>query len=147
VPQRILTSNERVASAIAASVEIQDELWLIAEGLAPTESGSEVFSLYVDSLNEMIDIHTTRYVAGIYARVPETVLYLLVIGTLLAMGIAGYNSGLSRQRSLIGATVLVLVIGAVLVLVVDLDRPRDGFVTVSQQALIDLAERLGAPPP
>ncbi len=147
VPQRIWTSQQMVVDGSARSLEIQDELWQMTEGLAPTESGSEVFSLYVDSLNEMIDLHTTRYVAGIYARVPETVVYLLVAGTLLAMGISGYNSGLSRQRSLIGAGVLVVVIGAVLVLVVDLDRPRDGFITISQQAMIDLQDRLGAPPP
>lgn len=147
VPQRIWTSNEAVATGSARSVAIQDELWRIAEELGPTEGESEVFALYVDALNAMIDLHTERFVAGIYARVPETVLYLLVVGTVLALAMSGFNAGLTRHRSLVGAAVLVCVIGAVLVLVVDLDRPRDGFITVSQQAMIDLAQQLGSPSP
>jgi hypothetical protein len=43
--------------------------------------------------------------------------------------------------------VLIVMLGAVITLVVDLDRPRDGFLTVSQQPLIDLQEQIGAPPP
>jgi hypothetical protein len=39
--------------------------------------------------------------------------------------------------------VLVVVLGAVVTLVVDLDRPRDGFLEVSQQPLIDLQEQIG----
>jgi hypothetical protein len=31
--------------------------------------------------------------------------------------------------------------------VVDLDRPRDGFLQVSQQPLVDLQEQIGAPSP
>ncbi len=40
---------------------------------------------------------------------------------------------------------LVLAFSAVLTLVVDLDRPRDGFLQVSQQPLITLSEQLGPP--
>jgi hypothetical protein len=44
----------------------------------------------------------------------------------------------------LSAVVLVIVLGAVLTLVVDLDRPRDGFLTVNQQPMIDLAEQIGS---
>jgi hypothetical protein len=33
----------------------------------------------------------------------------------------------------------------VITLVVDLDRPQDGFLTVSQQPLIDLQQQVGPP--
>ena len=36
-------------------------------------------------------------------------------------------------------------LGAVLAVVVDLDRPRDGFIQVSQQPLIDVQDRMGPP--
>ena len=63
------------------------------------------------------------------------------------MGMVGYSAGLTRRRSVITATVLVVVLAAVLTLVVDLDRPREGFLQVSQQPLIDLQEQIGAPSP
>ena len=40
---------------------------------------------------------------------------------------------------------LVLAFSAVLTLLVDLDRPRDGFLQVNQQPLITLSEQLGPP--
>ena len=76
---------------------------------------------------------------------PETVLLLLIIGSALTLGMVGYSAGLTRRRSLIGAVVLVVVLGAVITLVVDLDRPREGFLQVSQQPLVDLQEQIGPP--
>jgi hypothetical protein len=38
-------------------------------------------------------------------------------------------------------------LSAVTILVVDLDRPRDGLITVNQQPLVDLQEDLGSPTP
>jgi len=63
------------------------------------------------------------------------------------MGMVGYSAGLTRRRSFLGATVLVVVLASVLTLVIDLDRPRDGFLQVSQQPLLDLQEQIGAPAP
>ena len=87
----------------------------------------------------------SRIAAGVYARVPETVIMLLLGGSLLTLATVGYSAGFTRKRSLVTAIVLVLALGAVLMLVIDLDRPNDGFIRVSQQPLIDLAEQIGAP--
>ena len=43
----------------------------------------DLVSLYLESLNETIDLHETRITAGLYARVPETVLLLLIVGSVL----------------------------------------------------------------
>jgi hypothetical protein len=146
VPQRIATSDpEQVAAAIARSEELQDELWAIAEEVARTE-GSDVVALYIESVNEIIDLHTNRVVAGVYARVPITILWLLIGGIVLSLGLVGYNAGQDGKRSPLIAIVLVIALGAVLWLVIDLDRPQDGLINVSQQPLIDLQERLESSP-
>ena len=90
-------------------------------------------------------IHESRVTAGIYARVPETVLLLLVGGAALSLGMVGYSAGLTRRRSLLSAVVLVIALGAVIMIVIDLDRPREGFIQVSQQPLIDLQQQIGPP--
>jgi hypothetical protein len=59
----------------------------------------------------------------------------------------GYSAGLSRRRSPLTAGVMIVVLGAVIALVVDLDRPRDGFLQVNQQPLIDLQQQIGSPAP
>ncbi len=146
VPYRIAPSDQaQLAANIERSEELQAEMWAIAEEVARTD-GSDVTALFIESLNEVIDLHTSRVVAGIYARVPATILWLLVIGVISSLGLVGYSAGLSRKRSPAIALVLVLFLGAVIWLVVDLDRPREGLIQVSQQPLIDLQQRLESEP-
>jgi hypothetical protein len=130
---------------IARSAEIQDALWATAEELARETPESDVLAIYIESLNETIDLNETRITAGLYARVPETVVLLLIVGSALTLGMLGYSAGLTRRRSRLSAVVMIVVLGAVITLVVDLDRPRDGFLQVNQQPLIDLQEQIGPP--
>jgi hypothetical protein len=148
VPLRIVTNDlADVRLKIARSVEIHAEVWSIAEGLARATPDSDVLALFIDSLNETIDLHETRIIAGLYARVPETILILLLLGSMLTLAMVGYNAGLTLRRSPLTTVVLIVVLGAVIALVVDLDRPREGFLEVSQRPLIDLQEQIGALPP
>jgi hypothetical protein len=79
--------------------------------------------------------------------VPETVILVLMVGAVLTLGVMGYSAGLTTRRGMLSAVVLIVALGTVLTLVIDLDRPRDGFLQVSQQPLIDLREKLGSPRP
>lgn len=145
-PLRInVADRQQFAANLAASTRIQNELWTRTEELARQQPESVVLGLFIDSLNETIDLQESRAVAIVYGRVPETILILLFLGEVLTLGVVGYNAGLQGTRGVVTAVVLVLVLGAVLTLVVDLDRPRDGFLQVSQQPLIDLSTQLGAP--
>jgi hypothetical protein len=65
---------------------------------------------------------------------------------MVTLGMVGYDAGLTRRRSPLTALVMISVLGAVFTLVVDIDRPREGFLTVNQQPLIDLSEQIGAAP-
>lgn len=145
VPLRIVKNDlADIQKKIARSVEIQAELWSTAEKLARAAPGSDVLGLFIESLNEVIDLHQDRVMAGIYGRVPQTILLLLLFGSMLTLAMVGYNAGLSRRRSPLAALVLVVVLGAVITLVFDLDRPRSGFLEVSQQPLIDLQQQVSA---
>lgn len=148
VPLRITTNDlADVRVKIARSVELHKKLWSLAEELARATPESNVLALFIDSLNDMIDLNETRVTAGIYARVPETIILLLFCGSMLTLAMVGYNAGLIQRRSPLTTTVLIALLGAVITLVVDLDRPRDGFLKVGEQPLIELQEQIGALPP
>jgi hypothetical protein len=119
-------------------------MWGISEDLARTTDQGDLVSLYLDSLNQVIDLHESRVVAGIYTRVPETILLLLLGGSALTLGMVGYSAGLTLRRGVISAVVLAITLSAVLTLVVDLDRPRDGFLQVSQQPILDVIDQMNA---
>ena len=78
---------------------------------------------------------------------PDTILILLLAGSTLALAMVGYGSGLAGSRSVLSALVMIVALGAVLGLVIDLDRPQEGFLRVSQRALLDVQEWIGKPPP
>ena len=144
-PLRVATSDPtQLQSAIQESVRIQNEVWALTEEVAQLRS-DDLVALYVESVNEVIDLHESRITAGIYARVPETVMLLLLGGSVLTLLMVGYSAGLTRRRSVLSAVVLVVALGAVLALVVDLDRPQDGILRVNQQPLIDLQQQIGPP--
>jgi Protein of unknown function (DUF4239) len=143
---RVATSDRaQLAANITRSVEIHGELWTIVEDLVATTENSDLLALFVEVINELIDLHETRVTAGLYARVPETVMLLLLAGSTLTVGIVGYSAGLTRRRSAINAVVLVVALSAVTILVLDLDRPQDGILQVSQQPLLDVQRQIGPP--
>jgi hypothetical protein len=140
VPLRIATADTLRAN-IDRSEELQRQMWGIAQDVA-RENGNDVVALFIESLNETIDLHESRIAAGLYARVPPTILWLLIGGAVLSLGLVGYNAGMTGRRNPVIAVLLIVALGAVITLVVDLDRPADGFIMTNQQPLIDLQESL-----
>ena len=147
-PLRVTTADEvQLQANLVRSTQLQADMWAIAEQLARTSPDSQVLAIFIESLNDMIDLQETRVTAIVYARVPDTVVLLLIVGAALTMGMVGFSAGLSGRRSLIIASVLVIVLSAVITLVIDLDRPREGFLQVSQQPLLDVQQQIGRPSP
>lgn len=123
--------------AISRSEELHNRLWSQAEAAAEKDR-SAVTALFIESLNEMIDLHATRMMASLRSRVPAPIWIVLILLSLLAMGMIGYHEALTNSRRSIVVLALILGFSAVLYLIVDLDRPRQGTLKVSQQSMIDL---------
>jgi hypothetical protein len=145
-PLRIVNADlAQLALDISRSEAIHGEVWAITEDLVRTTDQTDTLALYVEAINEVINVHERRLAAAWYARVPETISLLLLVGSILALGLVGYSSGISERRSVVSAVALVVALSVVTVLVLDIDRPRDGLIQVSQQPLIDVARDIGAP--
>jgi hypothetical protein len=76
--------------------------------------------------------------------VPAAVIYVIAVVGLLAVMVVGYTFGLTGVRQPFSICMLSLSITMVLGIIVDLERPREGLIRVSQQPLIDLQEQLGS---
>ncbi len=104
-----------------------------------------VTAMFVQSLNELIDLHTKRLTTGLEYRIPTSILLMLGTVSMLSTGVLGYHFGLAGSRNFTPTLILVLVFSAVLILIIDLDRPRQGMFSISKQALLDLRTSLNAP--
>ena len=136
----------KVEEAIARSQELQEQLWVEATKAAESNPGP-ITSLYIQSLNQMIDLHAKRVQIGLRSRIPFTIWVGLFAIALLAMASVGYQAGLSPTRRSPAMLGLVLAFAGVLFLIADLDRPGEGFLTASQEAMLDLQQTMNAAKP
>jgi hypothetical protein len=140
-PLRV-AGNDRagVEEAVIQTQELFDRMWAIEAAAAQSGYSPDLLSALGDTLTELTSVAQRRQIAGLHARVPETVLWLLLLGSALSLAMLGYSAGLTRRRSLMTAAVLILALGAVTALVIDLDRPQDGFLRVSQLPLVEVQQ-------
>jgi hypothetical protein len=133
---------ERIPQFIKESERLLDQLWPHAEALAEADlKNADIVSLFVDSLNEMIDLHTKRVTVGLY-RIPMAIWIALWGVTILSMVAVGYHFGESGQGNWHLSLLLALTFAAVILLIEDLDRTGSGAIKVSQQPMINLREKL-----
>lgn len=123
---------------------LQNEIWTISEELARTTDQGDLVSIYLESVNDIIDLHESRVVAGVYARVPETILIRLLVGSCPDPRDGRLQRAPDASGGVLSAIVLAFTLAAVLTLVVDIDRPRDGFLQVSQQPILDVIDQMEA---
>ncbi len=98
-------------------------------------------ALLVDSINEVIDVHTLRLTA-VDLRLPRLLGLVLFAATVLSFLLVGVASSADGKRDPFTIVLFALAYVAVLMIVVDLDRAQEGLLTVSQTALSDLLQQM-----
>ena len=133
-------------AAIDRSNALQERLWQQAMAVTAADSHSITAGLFVQALNDMIDLQEKRVVAaGNHA--PAAVFVLLYGIAMAAVGFTGYSGALDDPRRRIPSLVAVLLIATVIGLVGDIDRPASGFVAISQKPMLDLMASLSSKGP
>lgn len=135
------SQGDKFQQAVVKSEELHGRLWAVAEAQAAKER-TVLTSLFMQALNEVIDLHSTRMMAVTQSRVPGMIWIILYLLAIIAMAMIGYQAGLSNSRRSIATIALVIGFSSVLYLIVDLDRPGQGTLKTSQQTMIDLRKSM-----
>jgi hypothetical protein len=131
------SDSAEAAEATVQSRQLQAELWSQAKEVAATSS-TPITSLYVSSLNDMIDLEAKR-VAARRSRVPISIWVMLFLLSLLACLSFGFSL---RRRFLLSMVVTPLMISIVMALIADLDTPSRGFIRVDLDSMRTLQSDL-----
>lgn len=134
-------SEVEVRALLQRSNTVQAALWQRVQALAAKDQGMVPTGLYIQSLNEMIDIQTER-VQAYRTRLPTVVVVALFGIAAVAGGFSGYSAGLGGLRTRPPIYVTGMLVAAVIILILDLDRPTEGFIRVGQQPMHDAAVSL-----
>lgn len=130
-------------AAIAKSEALHVELWATAES-AGAAHDSEMTSLFVQSSNDLIDMHARRLYVSVRSRIPLVIWTVLLAMSALAFVAVGYQCGLSATRRSPAMLGFVFAFAVVLYLIADLDRPQEGLLRVGQQSVVDVQRMIQA---
>jgi hypothetical protein len=128
-------ASEAVQSA--ETQELQKALWAEAVFAASQDPRSVSAGLFTQSLNEVIDLDEKRRIEN-RNRVPQVAFMLLFAIAGVALGFTGYAAGLAGTRQMPANAIMAISIGAVMLMISDMDRPKRGLILVDEQALIDV---------
>ena len=140
------TSAESLVRGLEDAALLHDGLWEEAVAVADLQPTYLSTALFATALNELLDIHESRLAVANYQRLPNSVLTLLYVVSMLALGTVGYSAGLVRARSAFATVSLVVAVAAVIAFIIDLDRPTHSLVDINQRAMLDLAESIRVGP-
>ena len=135
-------SPEALQRRIEASEKILDQLWAETTSLAEARMDPPLRSLFVQAINESIDLHTSRVTVGMHYRIPDSIWFCLYGATFCAMFGVGYHFGLAMQKKVLIHLLLAALFSMVVLLIADLDRADEGYVIVDQQPMQYLQKQL-----
>ena len=138
--------SAKIEAARRKADAFADQLWAettqaVSKNPAPVPTG-----LFVSAVNEMFDVREKRDSAR-ENHVPEVVLWLLFLVSLGSMELVGYGCGVGGNRNFVRTTIVSGLISLVILVIIDLDRPRRGIIEISRASMVALREQMNAPRP
>jgi hypothetical protein len=132
----------KLEGALTRSEKLHELLWIQTSEAAEKNSVSVITGVFIQSLNNLIDLHAERVLVGLRSRIPLVIWAGMFGLAMLGLIAVGYQCGLSGTRRSPAMTALVLAFALVLALIADLDRAHEGLLRVSQQAMVDVQKAI-----
>lgn len=131
-----VTVDRRRAADIAADA-MMTELWMHARAMNEADVRPMMTRALIDALTRVDDAAWRREAAA-REHIPQLVMDLLVLFSVMTAAIIGYTTATRRRVNQIPNVAFLVLLTLAFAMVIDLDRPRAGLVQVSQQPMIEL---------
>lgn len=117
---------------VAASREAHNQMQaLVAEAV---EEGTIVVVPLVNTLNDVTSNHSSRVAAAV-DRLPPIIFLLLAVAAVITMVLIGDQQGAADERRYGGTVGFVILVAMVVWVILDLNQPQQGMITVSQEPM------------
>jgi hypothetical protein len=97
----------------------------------------------VQSINAVLDAHTTRFAVG-FDHMPAVVVVMLVLIAAVSLAGAAHNAGLRGGMIRWRMSAFALVLAILILIILDFDISLRGFIQTSNQSLISLVKNMEA---
>jgi hypothetical protein len=119
---------------LARTTSLQAQIWQVAQAVVQREPSTMTAALITAVLNVFDAAVAERF--AFQSRVPADLSYMLLAGSLLAIGAMGYHLGSSGSRQVVLTALLLVMWAGGMVLIADLERPRIGAIRVDPAPLV-----------
>jgi hypothetical protein len=137
--------HEKLEQSMRRSQELHNLLWARTTVVAEKNPGSVIVGLFVQALNDVIDLHAKRVSFGLRSRIPGAIWAGLYSVAALALVVMGYHAGLEETRRSLAVVAVAFAFSVVIWLIADLDRPQEGLLKVSQEGMAELRNSIAEP--
>jgi hypothetical protein len=124
----------KLAKVAMETAAAQDRIWAIMKAALAEPGSVALTTATLTSMNEMFDLASTRQ-ALIEAHIPITVMAVLIGFAVATAYLLGYGSAHERQDHNAATTIVFALVAIAIALIVDLDRPRLGFIKIDQDPM------------
>ncbi len=140
---RKLPDIEAAKAELARSTKLQGEIWTQAVSAVRRVESAAATTLVLSSLNEMIDITTTRTVAAI-THPPLAIFAMLFVLALAGSLLAGYGMAAGKGRNWVFVLGFAAVVAVAVFVTIDIEFPRFGLIRIDSvdRILVELRESM-----
>ena len=142
VDERLQWAGALDLHAPLKSRALLDQLWRHASAAQQADPSSNGISLFAESVNKVISLHEERVMLRERSRIPAPFAVVLLAMAILSFGGMGYHGGVAGTTRSPVMVIAALSFSLVIMLIADMNRPGQGWINVSQDAMLDLRSSL-----
>ena len=140
------SQTDTLRAARLESEALHSRIWSIVERANQPTTMNATLSSLISAANELIDLHELR-LASVENQLPAALFVLLLAVAAFAIAFLAWSFGAAAQRGRTPMLLLALLIGGVLLLIMDVNRPQRGRIEVGVAPLERVEESLSTPTP
>ena len=134
------TNLDSIKASLFHAQDISGRIWSKVTARASKDSTYIRNTFFLQSLNDVIDVANERRYIGV-SRVPVSIIWMMILLCLVVSFLLGYGmKGKKPDWLMVGIFSLIISLTAYLIL--DLDRPREGIITMDavHHSMLDLRD-------
>jgi len=134
-----------LGKALNDSEDLHVVIWSVVERANQPNTSNAILTSQINSANQVIDLHELR-LSSLQNHLPATLFYMLVSLGAVSVGFIAWGFGAaSSHRGRAPPILLAILIAAVLLLIMDVNRPQRGIIEVGVAPLERAAESIVEP--
>jgi Protein of unknown function (DUF4239) len=139
-------ASVKEASGLPTQSEtLHGQMWNAVRESTQLEPPPRIADSMFKGLIDALSIHRSR-VFSWESRVPDSVIWLLLLGCIAGVCAIGLAGGLGNHRGLPARVIVTVLLCATIYVVLDLDRPHEGLIQISQSPMLHLQQILDNDP-